>query len=134
MKCFIYHFNNSFVRDLAHILQGEQLRGAIHGEFHPGLKYCGKQITNSCHLVSEKTTSLRMLTLLSQPGLKFHLDYMDFLPIFDPFARTENPNLGPVSRKSRQLFGPETPVVKLESTCLGSLLLNLCLMEEKPRG
>lgn len=34
-----------------------------------------------------------MLTLLFQPGLKFHLDYMDFLLIFDPFAWTENPNL-----------------------------------------
>jgi len=34
-----------------------------------------------------------MLTLLSEPRLKFHLDYMDFLLIFDPFARTENPNL-----------------------------------------
>lgn len=34
-----------------------------------------------------------MLMLLSQPGLKFHLDYMDFLLIFDPFARTGNPNL-----------------------------------------
>ena len=31
------------------------------------------------HVVSKKTTSLRMLTFLFQPGLKFHFDYRIFL-------------------------------------------------------
>ena len=31
------------------------------------------------HFVSKKTTSLRMLTFLFQPGLKFHFDYRIFL-------------------------------------------------------
>ena len=30
--------------------------------------------------------------------------------------------LGPVSRKSRELFGPEKPVVKLQSTCFENLI------------
>ena len=34
------------------------------------------------HLVSKKTTSLRMLKLPFQRRLTFHFDYMDFLRIF----------------------------------------------------
>ena len=32
-------------------------------------------------------------------------------------------SLGPVSRKSRELFGPEKPVVQLQSACFEKLVL-----------
>ena len=31
-------------------------------------------------------------------------------------------DMGPVSRKSRELFGPEKPVVKLQPACLEKLI------------
>ena len=43
--------------------------------------------------------------------------------VFDPWFDTDR-GLGPVSRRSWELFGPEKPVVKLQSTCFEKMIFS----------
>ena len=98
MASFVFPFRITwwYLRELFRLL-----RGWLHGEFQPGLKYFCDFMKNfkfiafiplkffflRGHLVSKKATSLRMLTLPFQPRLTFHFDYMDVLRIFQPLPR-----------------------------------------------
>ena len=52
----------------------------------------------------------------TMPFLSHRVDLIKCLP-------EANHNQGPVSRKSRELFGPEKPVFKLQSACFQRLVL-----------
>ena len=88
------------------------IRGLLHGEFQPGLKFCCDYMASFSpgwnlklrwkvgdrHLVSLKTQSLSTLKLTFQPGLKFSCDYTRF---FWVSARAENPS--PVSQTGLEI-------------------------------
>ena len=80
-------------------------------------------------------TSLRTIVYAVHMPLKFsglngdwNHDLVDACAVLNQLSYQANSELGPVSRKSRGLFGPETPVVKLQSACLASWFFNMILM------
>jgi len=81
ISCIIFAFKTGHHTFISSVKNETQRGWLWHmANFSPGW--------NTSHLVSQETTSLHMLMLYFQPGLKFHFDNIDILWIFQAVCQS----------------------------------------------
>ena len=109
----------------------DQLNYRIQGLSFP-YHWVTKALTVICLPLQRPLSNLHMLALRgpefccflrwSNTGQCFReMDSFFKAMVFDPWFDNDR-GLGPISRKSWELFGPEKPIVKLQSTCFEKMI------------